>query len=243
MLRLSIVVPAFNEERLLGGTLAAIRDASSAFVERGWEVEVIVCDNNSSDRTAAVAEEHGARVVFEPINQIARARNAGASVARGDWLLFIDADSSPSRELLAEAERLVARGDVLYAGAVVRLEEALPPLAAALVGCWNFLSRSLRWMAGSFVLVETAAFREVGGFDLRLYAGEEVELSRRLKRVARRRRMRGAIITRHALSSSARRLRMCSRGELARFILRAVTRPWATTASREACAMWYDGRR
>ena len=101
-MKISIVVPAFNEEQLLPASLKAISDASAAFTEAGWTTELIVCDNNSTDRTAEIAAAAGAIVVFEPVNQISRARNAGAARATGDWLLFIDADSFPTRELFAD---------------------------------------------------------------------------------------------------------------------------------------------
>lgn len=242
-MKISIIIPAFNEAKLLPRTLAALDDARNAFTARGWASEVIVCDNNSTDGTGDLARARGARVVFEPHNQIARARNAGAAAADGDWLLFLDADSVPTRELLAEASDLVARGDTLFIGACVRLDGEVGLVAKAFLHGWNLLSRTLRWMAGSFVLVETAAFREVGGFSLQLYAGEELDLSRRLKQLARRRGRRVAILRRHALESSARRIRFTTHREMLRFLLRATWRPRATPMSREACAMWYDGRR
>lgn len=242
-MKISIVVPAFNEEKLLPRMLDALARARTAFAERGWESEVIVCDNNSTDRTADLAREHGAAVVFEAVNQIGRARNTGAAAAGGDWILFLDADSVPTRELLAEAAETVARGDVLYIGACVEMDDELDGPARFLLRGWNFLSRTLRWMAGSFVMVETAAFREAGGFSLLLFAGEELDLSQRLKELARRKGRRVAILRRHSLRSSARRMRFYGRGELLRFVVRAVLRPRATPRSREACAMWYDGRR
>jgi len=241
--KISIVIPAFNEEKLLPGTLDAVWAAAAAFVDAGVEWECIVCDNNSRDGTAEVAREKGARVVFEPVNQIARARNAGATLATGEWILFIDADSYPSRELFADVVREIRKGNLLFAGSVVRLDSELPRGMLFLLGVWNALSRGLRWVAGSFVLVEAAGFREVGGFDLRYYAGEEVDLSRRLKRLARRRRMRAVILHTYPLLTSARRAKLYTMGELGRFFLRATLRPWSTTASREACGMWYDGRR
>lgn len=70
-------------------------------------VRRVRCDNNSTDATAAVAETSGCRDVFEPINQISKARNRGASVATGEWLLFVDADSWPSPELIADMLSLV----------------------------------------------------------------------------------------------------------------------------------------
>jgi glycosyltransferase involved in cell wall biosynthesis len=242
-MKLSIIIPAFNEEKLLPATLDAVRSAASVFTEAGVAWECIVCDNNSTDRTAELARERGVTVVFEPVNQISRARNAGASVATGDWLLFIDADSRPSRELLADALTVMRDGRFLFAGSTVTLDGDLPKGTRMAVGGWNGLSRLLNWMAGSFVLVETSAFREVDGFSRQFFAGEEVDLSRRLKRLARRRGKRGVILARHPLVTSARRLKLYTAWELGRFFVRATLRPWSTTASREACGMWYDGKR
>ena len=85
---------------MLGESLAEIKSAARAFAPRGWDFELIVCDNNSTDRTAEIARAAGATVVFEPVNQIARARNSGAAAATGDWLIFVDADSHPSADCL-----------------------------------------------------------------------------------------------------------------------------------------------
>lgn len=240
--RLSVIIPAFNEEKLLPRTLDSLAGSLRAFMDAGWETEVIVCDNNSTDRTAEVARARGARVVFEPHNQIARARNTGAAAATGGWLLFLDADCEPSRELLADLEARLRCGDVLYGGAVVTLDRP-PGLFAVLVTGWNFLSRTLRWMAGSFVCVQASAFRAVGGFNEQMYAGEELDLSRRLKPLCRARGKRAFILSRHPLRTSARKLHLYSRGEMLRFFLRAVLRPRKTVQSREECSIWYDGRR
>src|SRR3954462_15162406 len=97
-MKISIIVPAFNEEKMLASSLPAVREAAKAF-ENSADWELIVSANNSSDRTAEIARAAGAQVIFEPINQISRARNRGASVATGDWLIFIDADSFPSSAL------------------------------------------------------------------------------------------------------------------------------------------------
>src|SRR5580698_7482579 len=104
--KISIVVPAFNEERLLGDSLGRINLAANAFQRRGWTTELIVCDNNSTDKTPQIARAAGATVVFEPVNQIARARNRGAEAATGDWLVFVDADSHPGAGLFADVARV-----------------------------------------------------------------------------------------------------------------------------------------
>src|SRR5436190_4392844 len=120
-MKIAIIIPAFNEERLLAQTLGAVALSCEAFAKRGWETELIVCDNNSTDRTAAIARGAGALVVFEPVNQIARARNSGAAAASSDWLIFIDADSQPTADLFGAVADQIQRGDCLAGGSTVRL--------------------------------------------------------------------------------------------------------------------------
>lgn len=241
---ISIVVPAFNEEKLLGASLDAVKTAATqAFGAAGLQWELMVCDNNSTDRTGEIARASGAKVVFEPINQIGRARNTGAAAAAGAWLLFIDADSQPSPALLEEAAKLTRRGDVLLAGATMRPDEG-GAMFHFCCGVWNLASRLRRLVAGSFILVRADAFREVGGFDLKFFAGEEIDLALRLqKTVGRRERRRTVVLHRHPILTSARKLRLYGKREIARFLFKAVFRPRKTTGDREACALWYDGRR
>src|ERR671913_2429078 len=115
-MRVSIVVPAFNEEVGLGASLCSIRLAMREFDRRGWSSELIVSDNNSTDGTAAVARASGATVVFEPVNQIGRARNTGATHATGDWLIFVDADSHPSAALFDDVAVEIEGGHCLAGG-------------------------------------------------------------------------------------------------------------------------------
>jgi glycosyltransferase involved in cell wall biosynthesis len=87
---LSVVVPAHDEADELPATLAGLH---AGLMSAGVEYEIIVVDNASMDSTARVAVEAGARVVHEPYRQISRARDTGAAQARGEWLLFVDADT------------------------------------------------------------------------------------------------------------------------------------------------------
>jgi len=239
--KISIVVPAYNEERLLGASLGQIKQAAESFVRFGWEVELVVCDNNSTDRTAEIAAAAGARVVFEPLNQIARARNAGAAAATGDWLIFVDADTHPNADLFADVAEQIKSGRCLAGGATIRLDEELfvPRLVT---GLWNFVSRTGRWLAGSFIFVETAAFRKIGGFSLELFAAEELELAKRLKKLARELGREIIILHRHPIVTSARKMRLYSAGEHFAILLKFAFNRKALTR-REDCGLWYDGRR
>ena len=217
--------------------------ATAAFTAAWLEWELVVCDNNSTDRTPEIARAEGAKVVFEPVNQIGHARNTGASVASGQWLLFIDADSHPSGELLADVAALTRRPDVLLAGSTVVLDDATPVIRL-ICGLWNTVSRIRRLVAGSFILVRASAFREVGGFDLKFFAGEEIDLALRLQKiVGRRDRQRTVILHRHPLVTSARKMKLYRKAEIGRFFLKSIFRPMKTSKTRDDCALWYDGRR
>jgi glycosyltransferase involved in cell wall biosynthesis len=241
-MRVSIIVPAFNEEKLIGATLRRIGAASAAFSRRGWESEVIVCDNNSTDTTAAQAREAGATVVFEPANQIARARNTGAGAATGGWLVFVDADSRPSMELFDDVAGQIEGGRCVGGGSTMRLDERRF-FTDCLMWHSNWFSRIIHWAAGAFVFCEKRAFDALGGFSLELYASEEIDFSRKLKKLARREGRKVVILHRHPLETSARKMRLYSRAELLAFTFRALFRPMRTVKSREACHPWYDGRR
>ena len=241
-MKISIIIPAFNEERLLGATLQCVNANRPVFVNHGWESELIVSDNNSTDHTAEIARAAGAAVVFEPVNQIARARNRGAEAASGDWLLFIDADSHPTAELLADVVEQIESGRCLAGGSTIQYEGD-HPLASFGTGIWNRLSRWRRWLAGSFIFCETAAFRKVGGFNHELFVAEELDLSKRMRGLARETGREIVILHRHPLLTSGRKLRLYSAREHLRFILRVVFRPGRVLRNRDACHTWYDGRR
>jgi len=236
-LKLSIVVPAFNEERLIAATLQRLGTGIELFERRGWSSELIVCDNNSNDRTAELARAAGACVVFEPTNQSARARNDAARAASSDSLLFVDADCSPGPELFEDVLAAIESGRYVGGGCTIAMAAATP-LLRFWVAAWNAVSRMARWAAGAFLFCEAAAFRAAGGFNQELFASEEIDLSRRLKRQGR-----FVILHRHPLVTSGRKAELYSWREHAAFLLRWVLSGGRNLRRREACGIWYDGRR
>jgi glycosyltransferase involved in cell wall biosynthesis len=241
VVKISIVVPAFNEERLLGHSLAQINLAAKTFGPLGWGTELIVCDNNSTDQTAQIAREAGATVVFEPVNQIARARNRGASAATGDWLIFVDADSQPSAELFANVAERIASGKCVAGGATVKMD-ADHRTARLVVWIWNSISRTFKMLAGSFIFCEAEAFRKIGGFNEKMFAAEELDLTVRLKKFAKTTGKRVVVLSRHPLLTSARKLHLYSFWEHFRLLFLIAFKPSVLT-NRETCHLWYDGRR
>ena len=97
---ISFIVPAYDEENLLGATLDALHAAGKALNE---PYELVVADDASTDRTATVAERHGARVVRVAHRQIAATRNSGARAAAGELFIFVDADTIVSEAVVRAA--------------------------------------------------------------------------------------------------------------------------------------------
>lgn len=241
-MKLSIIVPAYNEERLIGKCLESIETSMTFNKMASLKHEVIVVDNNSTDRTAELAEQAGAHVCFEPVNQIARARNAGAAEADGDWLLFIDADSFLSIELLADILAAINSGAMIGCGSTMQMD-GLPAWARFTLWAWSWISILCRWAAGSLLLCRTDVFLEIGGFNEDFYVAEEIDLSRRIKKIARQRDLKFLILNKHPLQTSARKIRLYSGTEIARQCMRLCLRPLRAPQDKKQLGLWYDGRR
>ena len=241
-MHLSIIIPAFNEELLIEECLKSVRASLDANDKPGLTSEIIVVDNNSTDNTAELARKAGARVVFEPINQIGRARNTGAAEAIGDWLLFVDADSILNPELLGDILHLIEEGRSVGCGSTIKMQ-GLPWWASGTLQLWTVMSILFRWAAGALVVCRRDAFRDVGGFDQELYAADEVTLSQKLKKWGQQRGLQFVILTRHPLESSSRKIRLYSRREITDQILRVMLHPRRTLQDKKRLSVWYDGRR
>jgi len=241
-MHLSIVIPAFNEERLIERCLQSISASLMANFTPGFTSEIIVVDNNSTDNTANLAKQAGAQVVFEPINQIGRARNAGAAEATGDWLLFLDADSLLTPELLGDIMRLIEDGKSVGCGCTLHMP-GLPWWGSLTLQLWIGTSILFRWASGALFVCRSDAFRDVGGFTQELYAAEEIRLSKQLKRWGRQRALQFIILRKHPLETSSRKVALYSGREIAGQILRVILRPRHTLQDKKQLSIWYDGRR
>lgn len=232
----SIIVPAFNEAIELPETLRAIR---GAMAEHSLSGECIVVDNNSSDETSTIAKKHGAdQVVFEPINQISRARNAGAKVSSGHYIIFIDADTRISPTLLNEAIKHLESGRFVGGGAIVEFEKAVGLIGNFGITLWKHISQWTLTAAGSFLFCRRDAFEETGGFDLRLYAGEEIRFSRLLRKWGKSRKMDFVIINIATALTSARKLKQHNPAKLLLWLIFLPLYP-IFVRFRFFCGFWY----
>ena len=196
----SIIIPAYNEEEYLPATLESLKTAMNSLTALNGEI--IVTDNNSTDRTAAVAEEFGARVVFEEHRQIAKARNTGAKNALGKYFVFIDSDTTMSPALLQKSLNALTSGKYCGGGATAEFDDKLPFIASFLPKIWLFLSKTFKWACGACVFCTRDAFMETGGFDERYYASEEIHFSKALKRWGKQKGMAVIILDEPIITSS-----------------------------------------
>lgn len=232
----SIIIPAFNEAEELPSTLTSVRNAMGAMTTAG---ECIVVDNNSDDDTAAVAKQHGAdKVVFEPINQISRARNAGAAHSTGCFLIFIDADTRIEPRLLAEALRQLNENACAGGGSVIKFEGEVSFVGRLCIGAWKQISRLTATAAGSFIFCRSEAFEAIGGFDESLYASEEVRFSRLMRKWAKAHGLFFKILDLAPAMTSARKLKWYSGIQILGWAGLMIIMPLAVR-SRRLCGFWY----
>lgn len=234
---LSIIIPAHDEERLIGGTLRALQEACAAVqAQYQEEFEFIVVDDASSDGTAAAAAALGARVERVALRRISSVRNAGARVAQGENLVFVDADTLvPPATLLAAVAAL--RGGAVGGGAAIRFDRPIPLYARMLTPLAALTYRLAGIASGCFTFCRREAFQAVGGYNERLVAGEEAALSKALKREGRLAILREPVVT------SGRKLRAYSAGEILSLMARLALRPRRTAQDPSRWGILYGPRR
>lgn len=198
--RLSVIVPAHNEERFIVPCLQSIRAAEQRLAA---PVEVIVVLNRCTDRTAELASAHGATLVVEDAKNLARIRNAGIRASHGDIIVTLDADSRMSDNMLLEITRLLATGRYAGGGTSIKLERW--SLGIFMSGL-TFVPRLMlaRCWAGLFWLPR-ATFEAVGGFNEALVSAEDVDLARRVRRWGVARGLRYGLILRAHIVTSCRK--------------------------------------
>jgi len=232
----SIIIPAFNEDAYLP---QALHSVNSSIAGVPGKAEVIVVDNNSTDRTAEIAHIMGARVVPEPINQIARARNTGARAALGRYLIFVDADTKVTTGLLTKALENMKSGRIVGGGVVVAADRPLEPAAQSIFDAWNRFSQLFNIAAGCFVYCERVAFEAIGGFSQRVYASEELWFSIHMNLWAWRNGKRFRVIRDQPAVTSIRKLDWFSPARLMLSSLLLTFFPLALF-SRRLCHLWYQ---
>jgi glycosyltransferase involved in cell wall biosynthesis len=173
-LRLSLVIPAYNESALLPRLLDTVMVARSRYQHGPAAIEVIVADNGSTDDTAAIATHYGCRVVPVAPRNIGAVRNGGAREARGDLLCFVDADGRVHPEVFNVVDATLSTGKYSVGATGVKPERwsfGIAVTYAALV--------PLVWITRidtGLIFCRRADFEAIGGYNEQYFAAEDVML-------------------------------------------------------------------
>ncbi|MES3005838.1 MAG: glycosyltransferase [Patescibacteria group bacterium] len=204
---LSIIIPTLNEEKVLERTLVSLRKLKSV------NFEIIVSDGNSTDKTVSIAKKY-ADIVVEDLGgkrqTIAKGRNAGAIRAKGDYLVFLDADVSipdvdnffiETLDEFKQSHNLV--GLAVFLKVFPEHATLSDKLFFTLLNNIYYISNNFFHIgiaSGEFQMIRTEVFKELGGFDETLVAAEDGDMFKRLSKVGETKVLAGL----HVLHTSRR---------------------------------------
>ncbi len=180
----SVIIPAFNEEKHLAKSIAAMR---SSLAYANIPGEIIVVDNESTDETLKIAKRFADHVCTEKRHVIASVRNTGAAHSRGRFLIFTDADTFVPLNLVKEFVAALS-GKAVVVGCNV-MPHPLKPLERRLFKIFNLMLRVSvlhgAAFSGNCVGYRKEIFKKLNGFDERWVASEDHELSKRAAKLGK----------------------------------------------------------
>lgn len=194
-MKLTFAIPAYNEEKQIGGCLESIL---KEMVGKNYDIEIIVVNNASSDRTSAVALSYpGVRVVDQPKKGLTWARHAGFLAAAGELIANIDADTRLPKGWLDRVFEEFSKNENLVALSGPYIYYDLSPLAKLGTKAFYFigylgylfnhfiLRRGAMLQGGNFI-VKKSAMKKIGGHDLKIdFYGEDTDIAKRIQKVGR----------------------------------------------------------
>jgi len=198
---ISVIIPAYNEEKYLPATLSSLRSALASIAGS----ELIVVDNESTDRTREIASEFGAKIVDESVHNIGKVRNSGGFAASGDVLVFIDADTCVANGLFQKMIETMSDERCLGGSVEVEFEPVQRTSVKMFMALWQFAGRFLKWRQGAAQFCRKDVFVELSGYDPTIYLGEDIEFHWRLDRLAKTRGGRTVFIRDPRVRTSSRR--------------------------------------
>ena len=200
VVNVSVIIPSYNEERYLPKTLAALKDALQSMAH-----EIIVVDNESTDATRDIAANHAARIVDESEHNIARVRNTGAEVAKGEVIVFLDADTIVRPGVFEKIIEAMSNDRCMGGSVKVEYERASRAWVRFFMLTWQFWARFTKMRQGALQFCRSDLFHELRGYDDTIYVGEDIEFHWRLDKLAQEQGGFTAFIEEPKVLTSSRR--------------------------------------
>ena len=169
----SIIIPALNEEKIIGHCLESIDKLNM----RHLVAEVIVVDNGSTDNTIQISERYGAKVLIKREGTISSLRNYGAKASSGDILAFLDADCVVPKDWFQRSLPYLHKRDPVVLG--FRL--SVPDSSNWIAKCWDLLfvkrdvTAEVDWVPTGNIIMTRKTFMSVGGFNPKLETNEDYD--------------------------------------------------------------------
>ncbi len=179
-MKISIIIPLYNEEKLIAETLQSIMKAKN-FYEQDPEnlLEVIIVDNNSTDRSIEICKKFNVTIVNETVHNIAKVRNTGASHATGDVICFLDADSKVSLNIFTLIKERMSSEEYIGGGTKFKLDKNNLLFRLIYIGS-NVFTR-IFGLSGVLIYVTKKDFEKLGGFNENYYAAEDIDFVLKMK--------------------------------------------------------------
>lgn len=199
-MKISIVIPAHNEEKYIGRCLESITEQVTP---HDLQIEIIVVLNRCTDKTEDVAKYYGATVGSNDSKNLSEIRNTGVAHAKTEWVITIDADSWMSKGVLAEIYNHTKVPNALGGGIRIKPERLSPGIAVGygiilIPAFFLGLSYGMYWFKKS-------DFDAIGGFDEKILLAEDLDFLKRLKSYGRKSGRRHVIISAESITTSCRK--------------------------------------
>ncbi len=190
---ISIIIPTLNEEKVIEETLKYLKEFNG-------EYEIIISDGKSTDKTVEITKKYTDNViVYNGTNRqtIGKGRNDGALIAKGEYLVFIDADvfiKEPNKFFEIALNTFKNNKDIVALTTYIRVLPEFETTSDKII--WWCLNSSyilynniinMGGASGEFQMIKNDAFKKVKGFNEFLIGGEDHELFRRLTKIGKTR--------------------------------------------------------
>ncbi len=183
-MKISLIIPLYNEEKLIAETLHSIMRAKTSFEKSSDNLlEVIIVNNNSTDKSVEICRKFDVKIVTEEIHNIAKVRNTGAKNATGDVLCFLDADSKVSSNIFTLITERMITEEYIGGGTKFKLDKNIL-LFKLIYLCSNAFTRVFD-LSGVLIYIKSEDFEKLGGFNENYYAAEDIDFILKMKNLGK----------------------------------------------------------